>query len=321
MRSDSNKSFKISKIVKAIVLIILITVLLGVVGFSIGNNRHNNVEKSKARSISQKHAEETYRGILEAKTKQIQKATKFVDKVLAERIQNTKNDDDVKAANTAISNIKGDDTDTQDIRKAYASVMAVINGSSMDKLQVARSRIANLSNSTLSKELENKFTDKMVTATARDISDTPAYVESQTKPLTKAQLKAKEAEMAKNEAKNKADTDAQVKNAQSASSEDANNEKAWSSNPTVTTESTAPTTNTQYTGQTSTPKAKIPTTSSPTPHAPGISTDKGATTPTTSSGNSGPKFAQPGSTENPINPDTGTQAPNGAYFNDDGWGN
>ena len=60
MRSDSNKSFKISKIVKAIVLIILITVLLGVVGFSIGNNRHNNVEKSKAKSISQKHAEETY---------------------------------------------------------------------------------------------------------------------------------------------------------------------------------------------------------------------------------------------------------------------
>lgn len=321
MRSDSSSSVKISKMVKAIVLIIVITVLLGVVALSIDNNKHNNVEKSKAKSINKKHVEQLYKGISEAITKQIQKATKSVDKVLAERIQNTKNDDDVKAANTAISNIKGDDTDTQDIRKAYASVMAVVNGSSMDKLQVARSRIANLSNSTLSKELEHKFTDRMVTATARDISDIPAYVESQTKPLTKAQLKAKEAEMAKNEAKNKADTDAQVKNAQSASSEDANNEKAWSSNPTVTTESTAPTTNTRSTGQTSTPTAKIPTTSSPTPHAHAISTDKGATTPTTSSGNSGPKFAKPGSTENPINPDTGTDAPNGAYFDNNGWGN
>lgn len=233
MRSDSNSSFKNSKMVKDVVLIIVITVLLGVVGLSIGNNRHINGEKYKAKSINQKYSGDTYKGIFKAKTKQIQKATTAVDKVLTERISNTKNDTDIKSANTAISDIKGDDNDTQDIRKAYESVMTVVNGSSMDKLQVARSRIANLSNAKLSKELESKFTEKMVTATARDISDTPAYVESQTKPLTKAQLKAKEAEMVKTEAKAKSDYDEQVKNEQSISSEGAKNEKAWSSNPTV----------------------------------------------------------------------------------------
>lgn len=325
MRSDSNSSFKSSRMVKAAVLIIALTVVLGSVGLSIGNNRHINGEKSKAKSINQKHLEDPYKGISKAKTKQIQKATTAVDKVLTERISNTKNDVDVKSANTAISDIKGNDNDTQDIRKAYESIMTVVNGSSMDKLQVARSRIANLSNAKLSKELESKFTAKMVTATARDISDTPSYVESQTKPVTKAQLKAKEDEMAKNEAKDKADNDAQVKNAQSASSEDANNEKAWSSNPTVTPEST-----TQSTGQTSTNQVQNPpvittqstnpTTSAPTSHA-ASSTDKVSTTPATSNNNQGHKYAKPGSTENPINPDTGTDAPNGAYFDNNGWGN
>lgn len=50
-----------------------------------------------------------------------------------------------------------------------------------------------------------------------------------------------------------------------------------------------------------------------------VSTDKGTTAPATSTDNSGVKHAEAGSPENPVDPDTGTQAPNGTYFDNDGW--
>lgn len=331
--TENPKHFKDGKLGKKIAFGAAGAVLLAGVGAGVVN--HNmNADKPKDntsdKQTDERHAEDPYKGISEAKTKQIQKATKSVDKVLTERIGNTKNDDDVKAANTAISDIKGNDNDTQDIRKAYESVMTVVNGSSNDKLQVARSRIANLSNAKLSKELESKFTDKMVNITAVDTSSTPHNVYDETKPLTKAQLKAKEDEMAKNEAKDKADNDAQVKNAQSASSEDANNQQAWSSNPTVTPESTAPTTNTQSTGQTSTnnvptsPAATqqttptTPSTNAPASHAASFNTT--AQHAASSIANNGINHAAAGTDKNPVNADTGTQAPNGTYFDNDGWG-
>ncbi|MGY3742475.1 LysM peptidoglycan-binding domain-containing protein [Leuconostoc inhae] len=55
------------------------------------------------------------------------------------------------------------------------------------------------------------------------------------------------------------------------------------------------------------------------------STDKGSSTSANNSSaasndnGSGIKHAVPGSAQNPINPDTGTDAPNGAYFDNDGW--
>lgn len=205
------------------ILLLTIGIILVLCVLSFSKTNHGSIQNNERDKVRINHDSFRYKGISEAKTKQIQKATTAVDKVLTERIQNEKNDDDVKLANTLISNIKSDDNEIQEIRKAYQNVMMVVNGASIDRLQVTRSRIANLSNTTLSKELKNKFTEKMVTATARDISDTPAYVDSQTKPLTKDQLKLKEAEMVKKDAKAKADYDAQVKNTQSASSENADN--------------------------------------------------------------------------------------------------
>ncbi|QEA59601.1 hypothetical protein FGL74_07735 [Leuconostoc koreense] len=232
MKNKSNTLFQSVKPWQIILLTIGIILVLGV--FIFRKTNHNSIQNNERDKVHINHTSYQYKGISEVKTKQIQKATTAVDKALTERIQNEKNDDDVKLANKLSSNIKSDDNDTHEIRKAYENVMMVVNGSSIDRLQVARSYLANLSNTTLSKELENKFTEKMVTATARDISDTPSYVESQTKPLTKEKLKLKEAEMVKKDAKAKADYDAQVRNTQAASSEDAENEKTWSSNATVT---------------------------------------------------------------------------------------
>ncbi|AEJ30261.1 hypothetical protein LGMK_00995 [Leuconostoc sp. C2] len=99
---------------------------------------------------------------------------------------------------------------------------------------------------------------------------------------------------------------------------------------TTTTTSSTPVVSDTPTTASSTPAVAGSTTTQNTPaissknntstnNGSAASTDKGTTTPATSTDNSGVKHAEAGSPENPVDPDTGTQAPNGTYFDNDGW--
>ncbi|MFT8998083.1 MAG: hypothetical protein ABF980_11130 [Liquorilactobacillus satsumensis] len=198
-------------------IVFVITALLITIGLTAcGNNQTKQDDQSTAASVSSKN-NNPYQNLSKSKAEQVKKADTAVENVFKvndkfER-QDAKTDPNVinsrpdnyvapvvskteDKATTAIAKIKGNDTNTKDIRRAYTDVVNVVKDSSLINMQTARSHIADLKDSKLATHMEKEYEQSMVVLVVRHTNYAESQVLDMTKPLSKKKLKAAQAKAA-----------------------------------------------------------------------------------------------------------------------------
>ncbi|MFT8824443.1 MAG: hypothetical protein ABF536_01535 [Liquorilactobacillus mali] len=169
----------------------------------------------------------------------------FIDigaKVYDAKVQVTKNDEKVDSntiakrpanyvpkivstaetkATKAIAEIKGNDTNTKDIRQAYTDVVNVAKDSSLINMQTARSHIALLKDSELATHMEKEFETPMANNVSHQTSLDVSTILNETKPLSEKKLKAAQEKAAASAASSSSDRAAQASAAASAATSSA----------------------------------------------------------------------------------------------------
>ncbi|MFT9406235.1 hypothetical protein [Lentilactobacillus hilgardii] len=274
-------------------IVFVITALLITIGLTAcGNNQTKQAGQSTAASVSSK-INSPYQNLSKSKAEQVKKADTAVENVFTvndkfER-QDAKTDPneiakrpdnyvapvvskaEAKAA-TAIVEIKGNDTNTKDIRRAYTDIVNVVKDSSLINMQTARSHIADLKDSKLATHMKKEYKQSMVVLVVRHTNYAESQVLDMTKPLSKKKLKAAQAKAAAAAASTSSSIAAESSNMAKSSSDETQSSSAVQASQatqTTTAQATTPARNT-----TSTYRA----TASSTYHAPAQSTTQHAST-------------------------------------------
>ncbi|MFT9455913.1 MAG: hypothetical protein ABF575_01350 [Liquorilactobacillus hordei] len=325
-------------------IVFVITALLITIGLTAcGNNQTKQAGQSTAASVSSK-INSPYQNLSKSKAEQVKKADTAVENVFKvndkfER-QDAKTDPneiakrpdnyvapvvskaEAKAA-TAIVEIKGNDTNTKDIRRAYTDVVNVVKDSSLINMQTARSHIADLKDSKLATHMEKEYEQSMVVLVVRHTNYAESQVLDMTKPLSKKKLKAAQAKAAAESASTSSSIAAESSNmakpasdvSQSSSSSQATSATKASTNTNTNTNANT----TSHATQAATTPARSTASTyhaavSSTYHAPVQSSTQHTTAQTSSHSNYIPHSSTVSSTQN----GAGNDAPNG-YTIDGGW--
>lgn len=210
--------------------------LAALAGLGVGVVNHNkDTDKQKDNGSNKKATvenkqEDPYQNLSKSKAEQVKKADSAVSKVYDAKFQAKKDDDKVDAntianrpanyvpkivakaetkATKAIAEIKGNDTNTKDIRQAYTDVVNVAKDSSLINMQTARSHIALLKDSELATHMEKEYETPMANNVAQHTSLDISTILEETKPLSEKKLKAAQEKAAAAEASSSSDRAAQ----------------------------------------------------------------------------------------------------------------
>ena len=297
------------------------------------NNIYQNLSKSKAEQV--KKADTAVENGFNVNDKFERQDAKTDPNVINSRPDNyvapIVSKAEAKAA-TEIAEIKGNDTNTKDIRRAYTDIVNVVKDSSLINMQTARSHIADLKDSKLATHMEKEYEQSMVVLVVRHTNYAESQVLDMTKPLSKKKLKAAQAKAAAAAASTSSSIAAESSNmAKSSSDETQSSSAVQASQATQTTTAQA---TTSHATQATTPARSTASTyraaASSTYHAPVQSTTQRSSTQqtyhaaaqssthttaqTSSHSNSVPTY-QTSSTQN----GTGTRAGNGHELSGDNW--
>ena len=202
------------------------------IGAGIVSTQQADTDKNKdsdtSDTIKEKY-EDVFKYVSKDKQTQVESADKAVQKLVEDELNGKKDvhDSNIKAAEAAIAGIKGDDNDLKSIREAYTNIVNVVKSPTIDNLQNMRTSIANMSDSNISRHLNDTFESNMIKHVAEKTNKTVNYVTSASKPLTPQQVKAKEVESKKKaDAAQKAKADAEKAAAEKAKADAAAAEAA-----------------------------------------------------------------------------------------------
>lgn len=192
-------------------LIIGLVVILGLILTGCRNNQAKQDSNKNYATSTSSQSNSPYLNLSKSKAEQVKKADSTVSKVYDAKIQAEKDDEKVDAniinkrpanyvpkivataetkATKAIAEIKGNDTNTKDIRQAYTDVVNVAKDSSLINMQTARSHIALLKDSELATHMEKEYETPMATNVAQHTSLDISTILNETKPLSEQKLKA-----------------------------------------------------------------------------------------------------------------------------------
>lgn len=192
-------------------LIIGLVVILGLILTGCRNNQAKQDSNKNYATSTSSQSNSPYLNLSKSKAEQVKKADSTVSKVYDAKFQAEKDDEKVDAniinkrpanyvpkivataetkATKAIAEIKGNDTNTKDIRQAYTDVVNVAKDSSLINMQTARSHIALLKDSELATHMEKEYETQMATNVAQHTSLDISTVLNETKPLSEQKLKA-----------------------------------------------------------------------------------------------------------------------------------
>lgn len=192
-------------------LIIGLVVILGLILTGCRNNQAKQDSNKNYATSTSSQSNSPYLNLSKSKAEQVKKADSTVSKVYDAKFQAEKDDEKVDAniinkrpanyvpkivataetkATKAIAEIKGNDTNTKDIRQAYTDVVNVAKDSSLINMQTARSHIALLKDSELATHMEKEYETPMATNVAQHTSLDISTILNETKPLSEQKLKA-----------------------------------------------------------------------------------------------------------------------------------
>lgn len=202
------------------------------IGAGIVSTQQADTDKNKdsdtSDTIKEKY-EDVFKSVSKDKQTQVESADKAVQKLVEDELNGKKDvhDSNIKSAEDAIAGIKGDDNDLKSIREAYNNIVNVVKSPTIDNLQNMRTSIANMSDSNISRHLNETFESDMIKHVAEKSNKTVKDVTSASKPLTPQQVKAKEADAKKKaDAAQKAKADAEKAAAEKAKADAAAAEAA-----------------------------------------------------------------------------------------------
>ena len=202
-------------------LIIGLVVILGLILTGCRNNQAKQDSNKNYATSTSSQSNSPYLNLSKSKAEQVKKADSTVSKVYDAKFQAEKDDEKVDAniinkrpanyvpkivataetkATKAIAEIKGNDTNTKDIRQAYTDVVNVAKDSSLINMQTARSHIALLKDSELATHMEKEYETPMATNVAQHTSLDVSTILEETKPLSEKKLKAAQEKAAAAEA-------------------------------------------------------------------------------------------------------------------------
>lgn len=192
-------------------LIIGLVVILGLILTGCRNNQAKQDSNKNYATSTSSQSNSPYLNLSKSKAEQVKKADSTVSKVYDAKFQTEKDGEKVDAniinkrpanyvpkivataetkATKAIAEIKGNDTNTKDIRQAYTDVVNVAKDSSLINMQTARSHIALLKDSELATHMEKEYETPMATNVAQHTSLDISTILNETKPLSEQKLKA-----------------------------------------------------------------------------------------------------------------------------------
>ena len=165
----------------------------------------NDKDSDKSDTIKEKY-EEVFKSVSKEKQTQVESADKAVQKLVEDELNGKidVHDSNIKAAEDAIAGINGDSDDLKSIHDAYTNIVNVVKSPTIDNLQNMRTSIANMSDSNISRHLNDTFESDMIKHVAEKTNKTVKDVTVASKPLTPQQVKTREADANKKAAAEKA---------------------------------------------------------------------------------------------------------------------
>lgn len=185
----------------------------------------NDKDSDKSDTIKEKY-EDVFKSISKDKQTQVESADKAVQKLVDDELNGKidVHDSNIKTAEDAIAGINGDSDDLKSIQDAYRNIVNVVKSPTIDNLQNMRTSIANMSDSNISRHLNDTFESDMIKHVAEKTNKTVKDVTVASKPLTPQQVKTREADANKKATAEKAAAEKAA--AEKAASEKATAEKA-----------------------------------------------------------------------------------------------
>ncbi|MDV7757853.1 hypothetical protein [Liquorilactobacillus mali] len=233
--------FKYLRVDKQIILTALVVIVsAGLTGCGKSQAKQDSSKNYATSTSSQSNS--PYQNLLKTTAEQVKKADSAVSNVYDAKVQAKRNDEKVDSntianrpanyipkivataenkATKAIAEIKGNDTNTKDIRQAYTDVVNVVKDSSLINMQTARSHIALLKDSELATHMEKEFETPMANNVAQHTSLDISTILNETKPLSEKKLKAAQEKAAASAASSSSDRAAQASAAASAATSSA----------------------------------------------------------------------------------------------------
>ena len=206
---------------KKVVLIIALTlVIIGGVSFGIvrqQNTKAERITQQKKKEVKKDEKEDKkspYKNLSKIKAEEVAKLDGEVAKLVGQK-KAIKPLDNLKNAETTLKELDSKDSDLKSVHEAYASVINTVKTPDLDTLQDARTAIANMNDSEISKHMVDTFEDNLIDiVSVAKLTDRERVVEA-TKPLTPQQAQAKKDKKAKEakeaEAQAKADAEREKK--------------------------------------------------------------------------------------------------------------
>ena len=185
------------------------------IGAGIVSTQQADTDKNKdsdtSDTIKEKY-EDVFKSVSKDKQTQVESADKAVQKLVEDELNGKKDvhDSNIKAAEDAIAGINGDSDDLKSIHDAYTNIVNVVKSPTIDNLQNMRTSIANMSDSNISRHLNDTIESDMIKHVAEKTNKTVKDVTLASKPLTPQQVKIREVESKKKaDAAQKAKADAE----------------------------------------------------------------------------------------------------------------
>lgn len=197
------------------------------IGAGIVSTQQADTDKNKDSDASdtiKEKCEDVFKSVSKDKQTQVESADKAVHKLVEDELNGKKDvhDSNIKAAEDAIAGINGDSDDLKSIRDAYTNIVNVVKSPTIDNLQNMRTSIANMSDSNISRHLNDTIESDMIKHVAEKTNKTVKDVTLASKPLTPQQVKTREVESKKKAAAaQKAKADAEKAAAEKAAAEKA----------------------------------------------------------------------------------------------------
>ncbi|MFT9455915.1 MAG: DUF6287 domain-containing protein [Liquorilactobacillus hordei] len=224
---------KLLKLIEMIVTMLFLTTGLVACGSNQAKSQEGKAS-SDSSVTSRTKSSNAYQNLTKSKAKQVKKADDAVSKsvnvaIVAKSNSDKKTNNPTIRATKAIKEIRGTDKNTKLIRKSYMAIVGVVKNPSLINMQTARSYIAQVNDSLLAKEMNNKYKKKMARIVAANTSMDESEVLNKTQPLSNKKLKAAQEKAAQEKL-------ASSQNTNQTNSPQANSSTASSAQPTTAKE-------------------------------------------------------------------------------------
>ncbi|MFT8998081.1 MAG: DUF6287 domain-containing protein [Liquorilactobacillus satsumensis] len=191
---------KLLKLIEMIVTMLFLTTGLVACGSNQAKSQEGKAS-SDSSVTSRTKSSNAYQNLTKSKAKQVKKADNAVSKsvnvaIVAKSNSDKKTNNPTIRATKAIKEIRGTDKNTKLIRKSYMAIVGVVKNPSLINMQTARSYIAQVNDSLLAKEMNNKYKKKMARIVAANTSMDESEVLNKTQPLSNKKLKAAQEKLA-----------------------------------------------------------------------------------------------------------------------------